>query len=126
MEQVKKLAQHQCRNAYYDHLSQLFNPHTNTKKFWSFIKEWCKDNTGVPSLFVGGTTVTDDLDKANTLKNQFVWAFIKEDVSNIPGIGGPLYPSMDNIEIDINGVAHLLSNLDPQRLQPRWNPNRVS
>ena len=107
----KKLAQRQCRNTYYDYVSQLFVSHTNKKKFWSFIRGCHKDNTGVPPLSAGDTIVTNDLEKANALNNQFTTVFTIENASTIPGVSGPSFPDMDNIEIDVNGVARLLSNL---------------
>ena len=80
------------------------------------------------SLSVGGTTVTDDTNKANALNNQFASVFTRENVSTIPVISGLSFPDMDNIQININGVAQLLSNLDPctKGYRPRQNPNKVS
>ena len=68
-KEVKKLAQRQCHNSYYDYVSQLFVSHTNNKKFWSFIRGCRKDNTGVPPLSAGDTIVTNDLEKAKALNN---------------------------------------------------------
>ena len=82
---VKKLAQYECRATYHEYVSHLIDPHTNNKKFWSHIKSCCKDHTGISTLIVEGNTITDDLDKANALNNQFVSAFTQENVSTIPG-----------------------------------------
>ena len=103
------------QNAYYDYVSRLFDSRSNNKGFWSFIKERRKDNTGVTSLSVGGTTVTDDTNKANALNNLFASVFTRENVSTIPLISGLSFSDMDNIQIDVNGVAQLLFNLDPQK-----------
>jgi len=82
----------------------------------SFIKGYHKDKIGVPSLSVRSTSVTDGFSKANTLNNQFASVFTREDISTIPSVSCPLYPDMDNIEIEVNGVANLLTNLDPHCL----------
>ena len=114
-KELKRTAQRQCRKAYYDYVSRLFDSRSNSKKFWSFIKGRRKDNTGVTSLSVGGTTVTDDTSKANALNNQFASVFTRENVSTVPVISGVSFPDMDDIQIDVNGVAQLLSSLDPQK-----------
>jgi len=49
------------------------------------------------------------------LNNQFASVFTREDTSTIPSISGPLYPDMDSIEIEVNGVTNLLTNLDPHK-----------
>ena len=118
-KEVEKLVQRQCCNDYYDYVSRLFNSQSNSKKFWSFVKGHHKDNTGVSSLSVGGTMVTDDINKANALNNQFASVFTRE---NVPVISGPSFPDMNDIHIEVNGVTQLLSNLDPQKAT---GPDRI-
>ena len=45
----------------------------------------------------------------------FVSVFTQEDISIIPDIPGPPYPAMDSIEITIEGVTRLLTNLNPKK-----------
>lgn len=75
--------QHECRAAYHEYVSHLIDPHINNKKFWSHIKSCHKDYTGISTLIVEGNTITDDLDKANALNNQFISAFTQENISTI-------------------------------------------
>ena len=56
------------------------------------------------------------------MNNQFTTVFTIENASTIPGVSGPSFPDMDNIEIDVNGVARLLSNLDPHKAT---RPDRI-
>ena len=60
-------------------------------------------------------SITNDLDKANALNNQFVSVFTQENVSTILDIPGPPYPAMDSIEITIEGIISLLTNLNPNK-----------
>jgi len=43
--------------------------------------------------------------------------FTRENVSTIPDLSSSSFPDMDDIQINVNGVAQLLRNLDPQMLQ---------
>jgi len=85
-----------------------------------FYHRPCKYDTGVSSLSVGGTRVTDGIHKANALNNQYLCT--RENTSTIPVISGPSFPDMDDIQIDVNGVAQLLFNLDPQKAT---GPDRI-
>ena len=112
---IKKLAQHECCTAYHNYVSNLIDPHTNNKKFWSYIKSCRKDHTGIPTLSVDGNLITNDSDKANALNNQFASVFTQENISSIPTASGPTYPDMDGIEITTKGIRRLLSNLNPYK-----------
>ena len=78
---------------------------------------------GIPTLKIEGNTITDDLDKTNALNNQFVLVFTQEDISIILDIPGPPYPAMDTIEITIEGVTRLLTNLNPNKAS---GPDKIS
>jgi len=41
--------------------------------------------------------------------------FTRENVSTIPDLSSSSFPDMDDIQINVNGVAQLLCNLDPQK-----------
>ena len=110
---IKKSSQHECRRAYYNHVSRISDPRVNNKKFWSFHKN-CR-NTGITTLTVEGNTITDDTDKANALNDQFKSVFTIDDTSVTPEVPGPPFPDMDCIEVNVEGVTQLLSNLDAQK-----------
>jgi len=74
-----------------------------------------RDNTSITSLSVEGSTFTEDEDKANALNSQFKSVFTVEDTSIMPKVSGQSFPDMDCIEVNVEGVSQLLSNLDPQK-----------
>ena len=78
----------------------------NLKKIWSFIKSKKNDNTGISSLKVkNGITYLDSTMKVNSLNEQFVSVFNKnEDISTIPDTETFTHPTKE-------GVNKLLSNL---------------
>ena len=96
-------------------MSRISDPRVNNKKFWSFIKNCRKDATGITTLTVEGNTIKDDTDKANALNDQFKSVFTIEDTSVTPEVPGPPFPDMDCIEVNVEGVTQLLSNLDAQK-----------
>jgi len=112
---IKKLALHEFCKAYHNYVSRISYPSTNNKKFWSFIKNCRKDNTGITSLSVEGSTFTEDIDKANALNSQFKSVFTVEDTSVMPKVSGQPFPDVDCIEVNVEGVCQLLSNLDLQK-----------
>ena len=77
----------------------------------------------------------DSRTKANILNKQFVSVFTNEDDSDLPDLDSNPYPTMDKIEVSIEGVAiKLLRNLKAQKnCRPRWpfikvaqrNSNRI-
>ena len=96
-------------------MSRISDPRVNNKKFWSFIKNCHKDTTGITTLTVEGNTITDDTDKANALNDQFKSVFTIEDTSVTPEVPGLPIPDMDCIEVNVEGVTQVLSNLDAQK-----------
>ena len=99
---LKKIAQYECRLAYSNYISNLINPETGNKKFWSFIKSQRQDYSGIPPLYGDTGTTDNDLAKAKLLK---------ENTNMIPTLSGTPFPDMDHIEITVDGVTNLLSNL---------------
>ena len=51
--------------------------------------------------------------------------FTKENVSTIPVVSGPSFHDMSDIQIDVNGMAQILSNLDPQKARPEPNMLKI-
>ena len=112
---LKKIAQQECRLAYSNYISNLINPETKNKKFWSFIKSQRQDQTGIPPLHTDENTIDDDLEKTTILNNQFASVFTRENTNMLPILSGTPFPYMQNIEFSIQGVAKLLSNLKPNK-----------
>ena len=56
-------------------------------------------------------TTDNDLAKAKLLNNQFTSVFTRENTNMIPTLSGTPFPDMDHIEITVDGVTNLLSNL---------------
>ena len=112
---LKKIAQQECRLAYSNYISNLINPQTKNKKFWSFIKSQRQDQTGIPPLHTDENTIDDDLEKTTILNNQFASVFTRENTNMLPILSGTPFPYMQNIEFSIQGVAKLLSNLKPNK-----------
>jgi len=85
---------------------------TVTKKLWSFIKvtekitlvEWARTVSKVKPLA-----------KTNIFANYFSSVYTNEDTSFIATIEGNPLPSIDSIQVHTEGVAELLSNIDPKK-----------
>jgi len=83
-----------------------------TKRLWTFIKDRRTDQFGVASLRLNDVTYTKCKDKAAILNNYFTSVFTKEDKSNIPPFDDYPFPDILPINITIEGVTALLSNLE--------------
>lgn len=57
-----------------------------------------------------GKFVTENLDKANVLSQQFEFVFTSEDTIHIPAISKDSFPAMPYIGINFNGVSKLFKN----------------
>ena len=64
------------------------------------------------SLKLNDVTYTKCKDKPTILNDYFTSAFTKEDESNIPPLDGCFFPDILPIDITIEGVTTLLSNLE--------------
>ena len=81
-----------------------------------YIKSKRQDNIGsVGPLNFQGETHTDPLAKANIFANYFSSVFTNEDTSCIPTMESEPLPCVDSIQIHVEGVAELLSNIDPNK-----------
>ena len=77
--------------AYWEYINSLISVDTASsncfkqpKKFWSYIKSLKKGSTDVSLLKTNSGTVTDNLDKAETLNTQFQSLFTNEDFTVFP------------------------------------------
>ena len=85
---LKKIAQYECHLAYSNYISNLINPETGNKIFWSFIKSQRQDYSGIPPLYSDTGTTDNDLVKAKLLNNQFASVFTTENTNMIPTLSG--------------------------------------
>ena len=83
------------------------------KKLFSFLKSSRTDIQGIPILKKGESTYTQNVDQANVLNSQFQSAFsLRSPLNLLPDVIKCKFPVMPEIEISVNGVAKLLSNLN--------------
>ena len=103
--------------AHDNYQNQLFTTNSNTtsKKFWRYIKSLRKDHVGVSALISNGKTLTDSLEKAEVLNNQFYSVFTDEDLVNTPQIDQLEYPTMPEISFNTPGIHKLLLDLDTNK-----------
>ena len=113
---LKRRVEKKCKDAYSQYMKDIISPDTdkNNKRFWSFIKNQRKDNTGVAPLYnKEGILHSDSKEKANILNTQFSDVFNKnEDTTTIQDKGESSHPEMAEITITENGVRKLLQKLD--------------
>ena len=89
------------------------------KRFWTFIKHKRSDGNEIPPLQNGGLLHSDPVEKANILNNQFQSAFseksefTKTDFQKRCNMTNTSYPTIQDLNITENGIAKLLSNLNP-------------
>ena len=98
------------------------------KKLWSFIKSKKNKSTGVaPVKAKNGITHSDSTMKVNTLNDQFVSVFNKdEDISSISDMGTSPHPSMNHIIVTEAGVYKLLFSLQVHKaMGPDELPTRL-
>ena len=101
--EIKKLAQSECRKAYYEYINSVLNVHNqndvNLKTFWSFIKSKTKENTGVTPLMKNDTVHSDSQAKADILNMQFPSVFTIGNASNAPSLGVSPYSDLPHITV---------------------------
>ena len=98
----------------------------NTKPFWKYIKSRKQDNIGVAPLKDKSTLFSDSKTKAKILLNQFQSVFTPEDDSPLPPMDTQQYQPIDDIKINIQGIAKLLKNINPLKASgPDAIPNVV-
>jgi hypothetical protein len=96
------------------------------KQFWSFIKKLKKDSTGIPALKDRGTLISDNIQKAELLNNQFKSVFTKEDMASMPDPSPCTLPPIGDIQISIQGIQKLLENQNPNKATgPDCIPPRI-
>ena len=129
---AKAAAQREERKAYWnyvDNLIEVGDDDGNTpkqKRFWSFIRNTRKDNTGISPLKENGRLFSGAKDKADILGRQYESVYTNEDVSNIPEPVGEPYPPMKELHVSVEGVTKLLRKVNPNKASgPDSIPARI-
>jgi hypothetical protein len=118
----------QTRKDYEKHIAK--ESKTNPKKFWKYIQERMRVNTGISALRTKeGSLATDDVSKANTLNDFFSSVFTQEDLTNVPKMEEGSYSDgvfLSEIRVTPLAVQGKLKDLNPNKSQgPDGIPPRV-
>jgi len=93
----------------------MFNPDPN-KNLWSYVK--CKkyNQVTIPPLDVNGLlAVSDSQEQANAINSQFLFVYTQEDISTLPYLETFPYYSVITEELNVEGVAKLLTDLQSHK-----------
>ena len=114
---LKRQCQRECRQAFNNYISSLIDPNSSkvTKRLWSFIKSRKQDNTGIGPLIHQGTKFIDSKDKANVLADYFSSVFTCNNTSHLPEVNDIPLPSISPLTVHVEGVAQLLTNIQPHK-----------
>ena len=118
---MKAAAQWEERKAYWnykDNLIEVGSDEGKTPKqtrFWSFIRNTRKDNTGISPLKENGRLFSRAKDKADILGRQYESVYTHKDVSSIPEPVREPYPPMKELQISDEGVTKLLRKVNPNK-----------
>ena len=87
------------------------NLETNPKRFWTYVKSLRRESLGIPPLVVKDKVHSTDRGIAEALNSQFCSVFTKENMNSIPSKGHSSFNSIQDLQIDINGVIKQLQNI---------------
>ena len=124
---LKKVVKKEITKSYHNYINNIIGESlsTNPKRFWSFIKQTKTENLGIPTLHSNDKMQTTDHDKANTLNNHFKSVFTNEQLP-IPSKGPSQFPSIQTLDIGVNGIRKQLEALKPHKATgPDEIPARV-
>jgi hypothetical protein len=122
--ECKRTLQKKMKQEYWKYLEGIitfYTTDTNSErpqkqnKFWSYIRNLKKDNTGVAPLRNKGFLINDSKQKAEVLSTQCHSVFTPEDDKPISASLEDNYPSMPEINVTNNGVEKLLKNIDASK-----------
>ena len=115
-KQLRKEVTKEVANSYSSYINNVIGESltTNPKQFWSFIRKNKTESLGIPSLKVNDMVKTTDSDKADALNDYFKSVFTKEQLP-IPTKGPSPFPSIQSLEIGLNGVTKQLQALNPNK-----------
>ena len=108
----------QARKTYYENLqSKIENPETTSKTFWKLLKSlFSTSSTGIPTLNVNGTPITENRAKAEALNQFFAsQSTIEDPNSDLPPFNFVTDARLDHINIDDDEVKNILLSLDTNK-----------
>ena len=100
----KKLIQRECRKVYNQYMHHtIYDCYLNgrKKKFFQHVKSLRRDQAEIPTLEKDSITYSTDTSKANALNKHFLLCL---DCITLPEMPEDLYPTIPEIEINIQGV----------------------
>ena len=101
----------EVRSGYVNSIIESAFQEAYTKPFWKSIHSKRGENFRVAPLKSQEKLFADGRSKAEILNNQIKSVFTTEKSSDIPTPYGPNFPPIGNIQVNINGVQKLLSNI---------------
>lgn len=126
-----KKACNSARRQYVYNIAQDLKTNGNPKSFWSYVKAARKGTNDLVALKVGSSTLTDDLDIAESMNSYFSSVFTSECFTNFPGFSKVVDSNLSSIVCNANEVTHILKNLNaykspgPDHLPPRVDRKSV-
>ena len=95
------------------HIKNVVGPSldSNPKRFWTYVKSLRRESLGIPPLVVNNKVHSTDKGIAEALNDQFTSVFTKENMDSVPTKGKSSYNSINDLNIDLNGVVKQLSSL---------------
>ncbi|XP_072037138.1 uncharacterized protein [Amphiura filiformis] len=127
-KRLKGITQRTCRRVYNKYVHDIISsePGNRNKKLGALVKSKRCDSSGIAPLKDGGYLHSDPKTKANILNRQFTSVFSRDNGAPIPDLGDSQHPSMDDIDVSLNGVIKLLRNLKPHSASgPDGIPNML-
>ena len=90
------------------------------------MKAQRQEQCSVSPLKQGGQLISNSKGEAEILNDQFCSVFSSEDQDQLPEIPGDPAPSIPNLDISLDGVTKLLTNLNSSKaVGPEKIPNQV-
>jgi hypothetical protein len=127
----KKDTQKAIKAAHNQYISTILDKSLEDKKpkpFWKYIKQLKKDTVGIAPLKEKNTgkLLTDSKEKAEALNKQFKSVFTTSEFNEPLHLDSEKRPSIGELHVDPEGVAHLLNKLSPNKASgPDSIPNRI-
>ena len=123
-QEMRKVAQRECRQAYWSYLDSIITPTTPdetqkcSKRFWSYVKRCGQDSCGIPKLTdEEGNVKTAATDKANILNAQFQSVFTPPSPVSLSAMCESILqpsdaPHMPSITFTARGIDKMLCELN--------------
>lgn len=114
---LKGTVQREIRNGYNTYIEGVIDPGNDkgNKKLWGLVKKLRRDGSRVSPLKSNGSILSNPVDKAHALNEQFQSVFNTPTDDPLPDMGHSPYPSIPELDITVPGVRKLLKNLKPHK-----------